>query len=42
MISLSMALWSGDLPRPTARVSWLRWILEWDLEESADDKLNVN
>lgn len=35
VVSVSMGLWNGKLPRSAGRVQWLRWALEWDLEKQA-------
>ena len=32
-VSISAAMWNRPLPRAAARVGWLRWALEWDLED---------
>lgn len=29
--------WSGSVGRTPGRVKWLRWALEWDLEQQASD-----
>jgi hypothetical protein len=34
-LSVASALWSGRLPRPVARIKWLRWAVKWDIEEEA-------
>lgn len=38
VLSVSTALWSGRLPRTTARMRWLKWALEWDIEEQAEKR----
>lgn len=35
-VSVSSALWTGQLPRHAARIKWLRWAIEWDLEKQAE------
>jgi hypothetical protein len=37
-VSVSTALWSGQLPRNVARIEWLRWALKWDIEEQAEKR----
>lgn len=37
-ISVSAAIWDGTLPRGAARLKWLRWSLEWDIEREVDQK----
>ncbi len=38
VVSLSSALWTGQLPRSAARIRWMRWSLEWDLENQAESR----
>jgi hypothetical protein len=38
IISVSTALWTGELPRKVARIKWLRWALKWDVEEQAEKR----
>ena len=38
VLSVSTALWSGRLPRIAARMRWLKWALEWDIEEQAEKR----
>jgi len=38
VVSVSAALWSGRLPRQAARLRWLRWALEWPIEQQAQDR----
>jgi hypothetical protein len=37
-VSVSAALWDGELPRGTAQMKWLRWAVEWDLEKQAETR----
>lgn len=37
-VSVSSALWTGQLPRSAARIKWLRWALEWDLERQGESR----
>lgn len=39
-VSVSSALWTGQLPRSTTRIKWLRWAIEWDLEKQAESRQN--
>lgn len=34
-VSVSAVLWTGRVPRATTRLKWLRWALEWDIEDQA-------
>lgn len=37
-VSVLSALWTGQLPRRAARIEWLRWAIEWDLERQAESR----
>ncbi len=37
-LGVATALWSGTLPRKMARISWLRWAFEWDIESQKDNR----
>lgn len=39
-VSVSSALWTGQLPRSTTRIKWLRWAIEWDLERQGESRNN--
>jgi hypothetical protein len=39
-VSVSSALWTGQLPRSVARIKWLRWGIKWDLESQAEIQQN--
>lgn len=37
-ISIASAFWNGQLPRSAARINWLHWAFQWDIEaEGATD-----
>lgn len=38
LVSISSTIWSGNLPRRVARWEWLRWAIEWDIEQEAEDR----
>ncbi len=38
IVSVTAALWSGRLPRSVGRLRWLRWALEWDIENQAEKR----
>lgn len=37
-VSIAATFWSGNLPRTAARIRWLRWAFEWDIEQEARSK----
>ena len=36
IVSIASAIWTGQLPRPVARIRWLQWALEWEAEAAAE------
>ncbi len=38
IISISSAIWRGHLPASVGKVEWLRWALEWDIEQQAEER----
>lgn len=34
-VSIAQYYWAGGVPRSAARIKWLRWALQWDLETQA-------
>jgi hypothetical protein len=37
IVSVASVLWTGTVGRDLSRSSWLRWGLEWDIEDQASD-----
>jgi hypothetical protein len=37
IVAIVSAAWTGSVGRAPGRVKWLRWALEWDLEQQASD-----
>jgi len=35
-LSVSTVLWHGKLPRGAAQMKWLRWAVEWDIEQQVE------
>lgn len=37
-VSVAATFWTGNLPRTVARIKWLRWACEWDIEQESRSK----
>ena len=33
-VVIAATIWKGKLPRSVSRIKWLRWAVQWDLEEN--------
>jgi len=38
VISIASSIWSGNLPRSAARIQWVRWAIEWNVEAGAETR----